>query len=120
MSVSRAPSACSCLCSIGSLSSWVRPPSTAARLTHVRRAKLSDSQVEELFHAEASHPCYIVCASALLNLWKESDDWLRRLRRCAYPKCDTPYFLDRTTARRSRFCGSKHRQYDRRRRLKET
>jgi len=56
----------------------------------VRRAKLSDSQVEELFHAEASHPFYIVCASALLNLWKETDDWLRRLRRCAYPKCDTP------------------------------
>ena len=37
----------------------------------VRRAKLSDSQVEELFHAEASHPFYIVCARALLNLWKE-------------------------------------------------
>src|SRR5262249_54464828 len=35
----------------------------------VRPAKLSDSQVEELFHAETSHPFYIVCASALLNLW---------------------------------------------------
>jgi hypothetical protein len=86
----------------------------------VPRAELSESQKEELLRAEAAHPFYIIGASALLNLWKESDEWLRRLRRCGYPRCDTPYFLDRTTARRSRFCGPKHRQYDRRRRLKET
>jgi hypothetical protein len=82
-------------------------------------AELSESQKEELLRAEAAHPFYIIGASALLNLWKESDDWLRRLRRCGYLRCDTPYFLDRTTARRTRFCGPKHRQYDRRRRLKE-
>jgi hypothetical protein len=86
----------------------------------VPRAELSESQTEELLRAEAAHPFCIIGASALLNLWKESDEWLRRLRRCGYPRCDTPYFLDRTTARRSRFCGPMHRQYDRRRRLKET
>jgi hypothetical protein len=82
--------------------------------------ELSECRTKELLRAEAAHPFYIIGASALLNLWTESDHWLRRLRRCGYPRCDTPYFLDRTTARRSRFCGAKHRQYDRRRRLKET
>ena len=81
---------------------------------------LSERQREELLRADAAHRFYIIAATVLLDLWRGSDDWLRRLRRCGFAKCDRPYFLDRTTSGRARFCGSTHRQADRRRRLKES
>jgi hypothetical protein len=59
----------------------------------------------------------------LLAFWKLPNDWLRRLRKCAYQECSEPYFLDRTAAGRSRFCpGSKgkHKTYHHRKLAKQS
>lgn len=53
--------------------------------------------------------CGIV-TGILQNFLRLPDDYLRRLRRCKWPKCPRPYFVDRAAAARAAYCpGSDHR-----------
>lgn len=55
-------------------------------------------------------------AMDLLNsFWSAPEAWLRRLRRCQYVGCRSPYFLDRAAAGHARYCSTNHRVYANRR-----
>ena len=55
-----------------------------------------------------------ISSDLVLFFWNCPDDWLGRLRKCAYQECTAPYFLDRTAAGHTRFCPAskgKHKTY---------
>jgi len=45
----------------------------------------------------------------LLALWDASPQTLRRLRRCRYPNCRAPWFIDESTRRPCHYCKRSHR-----------